>query len=78
MTDIYSNGMSLREAKKLAKELGVTVSTIKGTGEVRFVYPGLPAVKQNNRRKDATRAVVALLRTVATLRAAAATPHESV
>ena len=72
MADVYNNGMSLREAKKLAVELGVTVSTIKGTGEVRFSYLGLAPVKQNNRRKDATRPVVTFLRAAAALRAATA------
>jgi hypothetical protein len=72
MADVYSNGMSLRAAKQAASELGISVETVKGTGEVRFKYPGLLPVTQNNRRKTATRALVALLRAVAVTVATAA------
>ena len=65
MKKVYNNGMSLRAAKQVASELGVSVATIKGTGEVRFSYPGFLPVTHNNRRKTATRALVSLLRAVA-------------
>ena len=55
---MINNGMNLRDAKRLARDLGVDVETIDRTGEVRFSYPGLDPVKQNNRRKDATREVI--------------------
>jgi hypothetical protein len=62
------NGINLRDAMTIARSLGVTVTWIRRTGEVRFEYPGMPPVKQNARRKDATRAVVAFLRSVGNAR----------
>lgn len=45
-----------------AKALGCIVTTGHG-GEVRVEYPGLGRVNLSNRRKDATRDLLALLRT---------------
>jgi hypothetical protein len=61
------NGMNLRDAKWIALHLGVMVEDVPGTGEVRFKYPGFKPVKANNRKKSASRAVIALLRDVAEL-----------
>lgn len=55
------NGMSLRDAKKLAERLGVEITHVRRTGEMRFRACGL-TVTHNNRRKDASRALVSLLR----------------
>jgi hypothetical protein len=49
--------MTLREAKKIAKELGANVSTKRRTGEVVFSYPGMKSITHNNRRNDASMAL---------------------
>jgi len=56
-------GMSLRVAKKLARELGVKVECIRRTGELRFVY-GDKRVVHNARRKGASRTLTCMLRQV--------------
>lgn len=54
--------LSMRDAKKLAGEIGVTVQLAPKTGEVRFYFPGRdqPATV-NNRNKDAPPIVRQLL-----------------
>ena len=59
------NGMNLREAIRVARDLGIAVEDVRRTGEIRFRARGMAPVVQNARRKDATRAVVRLLRRVA-------------
>lgn len=54
---------SRRDAIAEARRLGITVETVRRTGEVRFTSPdGGPTVRLNNRRDDSTRAVEAMLR----------------
>lgn len=67
MKDIYSyysHGMSLREAKRRCRALGIVCKPVRGTGEVRFSYPGFRPVTHNNRRDTASRELVGLLRDV--------------
>jgi hypothetical protein len=54
--------MSLRAAVRRARELGATVTTNQGTGELRVRFSGLPPVNHNARRKDASRALLLLIR----------------
>lgn len=58
---VIPNGMSLRDALKLAERLGVPAEPVRRTGEVRIRACGL-VVTHNVRRKDASRALVTLLR----------------
>ncbi|MCB9677755.1 MAG: hypothetical protein H6737_21795 [Alphaproteobacteria bacterium] len=58
------NGIDLRRAKKLARELGIQVENVRRTGEVRFSHPDHPPVTHNNRKKVASRPLVLLLRRV--------------
>lgn len=52
-------GMNLKNLEKAARRLGVTIERPRGTGEVRFSHPMMEkSVKQNARRKDATREVI--------------------
>ena len=53
--------MSLRQALVVANELGCRVSPVRRTGEVRVIAPTGSSVRHNGRRKDASRALVALL-----------------
>lgn len=59
------NGISLRQALSLARELRLDVRNAPGTGEWLVSAAGLPSVRQDARRKDASRALVHLLRLVA-------------
>lgn len=54
--------LSMRDAKRIASEVGVTVLIAQKTGEVRFHFPGRdqPAVV-SNRKKDAPPIVRQLL-----------------
>jgi hypothetical protein len=68
MKDIYSDyshGMSLREAKRRCRALGILCELVRRTGEVRFSHPGFPPVTHSNHRPTASRALVNLLRDVA-------------
>jgi len=65
---VIRSGMSLREAKTTALELGATWELIPATGEVRFRCGGLTPMVVNNRRKDAPRALVSWLRRVRDLK----------
>lgn len=58
------NGIAFRDARALAHRLGVAVEQVHRTGEVRFRACGL-TVTHNMRRKDTSRALVALLRRAA-------------
>lgn len=52
------HGMNLSDAKKVARQLGCDISTVSGTGDVRFKHHSKSeSVRQNNRRKDASRAL---------------------
>ena len=65
MTRIHQ-GMSLREAIQLAYAMGIDVRWPKATGEVLFVHVAGRA-RVNNRRHDASKELVSLLRKVATM-----------
>jgi hypothetical protein len=55
--------LNLTDAKRRAAELGLEIRYPRRTGEVLFIDPvTLERVRQNNRRKDATRKVERLLR----------------
>lgn len=60
MADLSGN-LNLREALALAKRLGGEVEEVRRTGEVRVSLAGM-TVKHNARRKDASRALVQMLR----------------
>jgi diaminopimelate epimerase len=55
---------TLRNQVKHAQKIGMTVETVRRTGEVRFRTPHNPhvCVTVNNRRKDSTREVQNLIR----------------
>ncbi len=57
----FSNGMNLRDALKLARLLGLSVRYADRTGEWLIRGPDR-FVRHNARRKDASRALVCLLR----------------
>lgn len=54
--------MSLRAALRRARELGATVGDNPGTGEVRIRFLGIGTLNHNARRKDASRALLLLIR----------------
>ena len=54
-------GMSLRDALAVAREIGCTVSHPRRTGEVRIEKDG-KRLNVNNRKKDAPRVLVWMLR----------------
>lgn len=61
-------GMSLADAKTLARRRGATVEPIHRTGELRFYHPRLGALGAvNARRKDAPRRLVVWLRRLTAL-----------
>ena len=55
-------GMSLAEAKKLARQLGVAVVGVRRRGEVKFHFKHGRSVVVNNRKKDASCALISGLR----------------
>ena len=55
-------GMSLAQAKRRARRLGVQVEGIHASGEVRFRFNHGRAVVVNNRKKDASCTLVTALR----------------
>ena len=59
---IAKRGMSLRDAKKLARRLGAGIEKIHATGEVRFRFGHGGTVVVNNRKKDASCKLVTELR----------------
>ena len=59
---IARRGMSLAQAKRLARKIGVAVEGIKATGEVRFRFNHGRTVVVNNRKKDASCTLVTALR----------------
>jgi hypothetical protein len=59
--DFISNGISLREALAIARRLGLIVRPAHGTGEW-FVSDRDRSIRHDARRKDASRALVGLLR----------------
>ena len=63
MTCEIHQGMSLREAMQLACEMGIEVQWPKATGEVLFIH-AVGRARVNNRRKDASKELVSLLRRV--------------
>lgn len=57
------NGMNRRELDTIIRELGGTIEYPRRTGDAIYRHPAFPRpVRVNNRRKDSTRAVVALAR----------------
>jgi hypothetical protein len=62
--ETISNGISLREALALARKLGLRVRQAPGTGEW-LISDGSRTVRHDARRKDASRALVVLLRRTA-------------
>lgn len=57
--------LSLREAKRVAKLLGVVFEDKPGSGEIRFSHPVYGRMVQNRRKKDATGALIRYLRSIA-------------
>jgi len=55
---------TLRQACRIARALGVEVRQPRRTGELLFVHPVGGRVRHNARRKDASRALMLLLRKV--------------
>jgi hypothetical protein len=53
---------TLRQALRRAKALGLQVGNNRGTGEVRIKLQGVGTVNHNARRKDASRALLHLIR----------------
>lgn len=54
-----SCGVNLDQCISAARELGIEVTAVRRTGEIRFAYPGMNrSVRINSRRKDAPLAVV--------------------
>lgn len=69
---LTNRGMSLREAKCLWCRIGGTIAPVRRTGEEKYWHPALRRwIKVSVRRKDAPRALVAALRNVERVRAAA-------
>ena len=67
------NGMSLLNALRVARTLGVRVEHVRKSGELRLSHPlVLDRVRCNGRKKDASRHTVGYLRRVASLCADAA------
>ena len=59
--------LTLREALRLALNLGCTVEQVRGTGEVRVSHPMQSrTVRLNSRRHDAPKVLMVLLRRAAT------------
>jgi len=52
-------GANLDQCISAARELGIDVTTVRRTGEIRFTYPDMNrSIRVNRRRKDAPLAVV--------------------
>jgi hypothetical protein len=60
VTDLIPQGISFREAVKLARELGIDIKEV--AGEMVFSVPGRYQVRANRRKKVASRELVKLLR----------------
>lgn len=57
------NGMNRRELDRIFSELGGTIEYPRRTGDALYRHRSVPQpVRVNNRRKDATRELVALVR----------------
>jgi hypothetical protein len=57
------NGMNRREIDSIIIALGGTIDYPRRTGDALYRHPSVPhPVRVNNRRKDSTRALVALAR----------------
>jgi hypothetical protein len=54
--------MTLRDAVKLAEELGIRIERVRRTGELRFIDPGSPSMLVKSTRKDAPKALLLFLR----------------
>jgi len=54
---------NLKDALRHARDLGAVITYPRGTGEVKVEFQGLGSVRCNNRRKDASRALIVLIRT---------------
>lgn len=59
--DVHA-GMNLDDVLRLARRIGISVSQVRRTGELRLSVPQFGQVKFNARRKDAPRAVTAFVR----------------
>lgn len=63
MSKYPHNGMNRRELDSIIIELGGTIEYPRRTGDALYRHRAVPhPVRVNNRRKDATRALVALAR----------------
>jgi hypothetical protein len=57
------NGINRRELDRIFQELGGTIERVRRTGEALYRHREVPRpVRVNDRRKDASRALVALVR----------------
>lgn len=62
------NGISLLNALRVARTLGVRVEHVRKSGELRLSHPlVLDRVRCNGRKKDASRHTVGFLRRVASV-----------
>ena len=60
------NGISLLNARRVARTLGVRVEQVRKSGAVRLSHPLVPdRVRCNGQKKDASRHTVGYLRRVA-------------
>lgn len=55
------HGMNRRDAERVARKIGATVSPLRRTGEKECVFPSGRRVRLNARRKDAPRSLVAAI-----------------
>ena len=68
-----TSGANLDKCVAAARELGIAVTSVRRTGEIRFTYPGMNrSIRVNSRRKDAPLALIKFINEVAKLQQAAA------
>lgn len=58
---MVKHGMNLIDALRAARRIGVTISRVPRSGEIRLKFPRFKAVVANCRRKSAPRSVTKLL-----------------
>lgn len=63
---MIQHGMNLLRAKQLARKLGCEIAVVNRTGDIRFRHRLMvKPVLVNNRRRDASRALIVWLRAIA-------------
>jgi hypothetical protein len=59
------SGINLNKSIQIARALGIRVTSVRRTGEIRFSFPGLErSVRVNGRRKDAPLALIKFINDV--------------